>query len=158
MVPEKDNLMSIFDINLIKTHVKIDKKDDVLRSMVDDLFANTILQTKQSFLNAILERETVLSTGIGHGIAVPHSRHKEVAELKAIVYTLAKPIEYEAIDDNPVNIIIMLAVPPGNNHDYMVMLHNITSSLKDEQHRKYCLKCHNPEDLLKFLQELESGG
>jgi len=149
--------MSIFDINLIKTHQKIAKKEDALRAMVDDLFENNILQTKQSFLNAILEREAVLSTGIGHGIAVPHSRHKEVSELKAIVYTLAKPIEYEAIDDSPVNIIIMLAVPAGNNHDYMVMLHNIASSLKDEQHRKYCLKCHTQEDLFKFLQELESG-
>jgi len=150
--------MSIFDINLIKTHAKITKKEDALIAMVDDLFENKILQSKQSFLKSIMERETVLSTGIGHGIAIPHSRHKEVSELKAIVYTLAKPMEFEAIDDNPVSIIIMLAVPPGSNHDYMVMLQNITTSLKDEQHRKYCLKCSNPEDLYKFLQELESGG
>jgi len=148
--------MSIFDINLIKTHIKIDNKEDVLRAMVDDLFDQQVLSSKNSFFNSIIERESVLSTGIGHGIAIPHSRHKEVKELKAIVYTLAKPIEYEAIDDQPVNIIIMLAVPPGNNHDYMVMLHNITSSLKDEEHRKYCTKCSDHEDLFMFLQGLES--
>jgi len=150
--------MSIFDVNLVKTNIKIDKKADLLAAMVDDLFNCEVLASKTSFLNSIIERETVLSTGIGHGIAIPHTRHKDVKALKAIVYTLAKPIEYDAIDDNPVNIVIMLAVTQDSNHDYMQILHAITSSLKDEQNRRNFLKCNNPSDLYKLLQSLESGG
>jgi len=150
--------MSIFDVNLVKTNIKMDKKADVLTTMVNDLFESGVLQNKTSFLNAVLERESVLSTGIGHGIAIPHTRHKDVKELKAIVYTLAKPIEFEAIDDNPVNIVIMLAVPHDSNHDYMRILQAITSSLKDEQTRKTFTKCNNPSDLYKIIQSLENGG
>ena len=147
--------MGIFDIDLIKTQIKVQDKDELFDLMVEDLFQNKYLKVKMNFLKAIKEREMILSTGIGHGIGIPHSRHSDVKELKSVVYTLAKDIDYEAIDSNPVNIVIMMAIPIDCHHDYMVLLHKISSALRDDNIRLFFQKCQESQELFDFLEKVQ---
>ena len=147
--------MSIFDLNLIKTQVKVQDKDELFELMVEDLYQNDTLKVKTNFFRAIKERETILSTGIGHGIGIPHARHNDVKQLRAVVYTLSKVIDYDAIDGSPVNTIIMMAIPTDCHEDYMVLLHKISSALRDESVRLFIQKCQDPEELFEFFDKIQ---
>ena len=148
--------MSLFDLNLIKIDVVVDNKTSLLAMMVNDLYENKALQFKEAFFTAIKERESVLSTGIGHGIAIPHARHNHVYETKAVVYVLKDELEYDALDGNPVKIIVMLAVPAESNHDYMKALHTITASLRDENDRTFFINCKDHTEIYDFLTKAVS--
>ena len=144
--------MKIFDINLIKTEVDVTDKKELFEMMVEDLFQQGVISDKHSFLSAILAREAALSTGIGYGIAIPHGRHDDVKEMKAVVYTLSSGIEYDALDGNPVLIVFMLAVPTAATSIYMKMLGAISKALHVEDNRMLFLTSDDPNELFDFLQ------
>ncbi|MCK9329702.1 MAG: PTS sugar transporter subunit IIA [Candidatus Cloacimonetes bacterium] len=147
--------MNIFDLNLVKTCVSIKDKDTLLKVMVDDLHSAGYVDDKEGYYNAVKEREDVLSTGIGHGIAIPHGRHSSVTELKSAVYILKEDLEYEALDNNPVRIIFMLAVPAVCTSEYMKVLGYISKTLHDEDNRNLFLESENPGAIFDFLKRMQ---
>ena len=146
--------MGIFEEKFIRTKINVSTKTELLDMMTTELFKEGILKSKDSFLKSINERETILPTGIGHGIAIPHSRHHDVNAMKALVYILSNELDYDAIDGSMVRIVIMLAIPPNHNHDYMMVLHSISVALKEEISRQAILTCESPAQVLDFFNVL----
>ena len=144
--------MNIFDINLMKTDVVVDNKDKLFEMMVSDLYQNQIIEEIDGFLKAVITRETSLSTGVGHGIGIPHGRHSCVKELKAVVYTLSEGVHYDALDGLLVNIIFMVAIPIEATNEYMKMLGTISKAMHNSDNRSFLLRSNNSEEILNFLK------
>lgn len=72
--------------------------------------------------SALIARERLGSTGIGHGIAIPHCRIPGCTTTLGVLVTLDNPIEFDAIDNEPVDIIFVLVVPEGDNQDHLQTL------------------------------------
>lgn len=147
--------MNIFDLNLVKTNIDATDKESLLKIMAKDLFDYEIVTDYENFFQAVKDREDVLSTGIGHGIAIPHGRHSSVNELKAVVYILNQDLEYEALDGNPVRIVFMLAVPSVCTSEYMKVLGYISKTLHDEDNRKLFMESNNPMIIFDFLKRMQ---
>ncbi len=147
--------MNIFDAKLVRTSVSVQDKETLLKIMVDDLHSAGYVEDKEGYYEAVKEREDVLSTGIGHGIAIPHGRHISVAELKSAVYILDKDLDYEALDNNPVRIIFMLAIPSACTSEYMKVLGYISKTLHDEDNRKMFLECEDSGVIVDFLKRMQ---
>ena len=143
--------MNIFDINLTKLDVTVTTKDELLEQMCQDLYESGIICNKASFLSCINNREKDLSTGIGHGIAIPHARHPEVEHLKAVIYILSEGIDFESLDGKPVKLVIMLAIPSSDNKEYMNTLRFISKSLQHDIDRNELLKAETSEEAVNFF-------
>jgi PTS system nitrogen regulatory IIA component len=86
----------------------------------------------QSIAEALLAREKLGSTGLGEGIAIPHARLQGLTKPFAYAVRLRKPIEFEAVDDQPVDVIIALLLPQGADAENLASLAAVTRRLRDK--------------------------
>jgi len=147
-------MTNIFDINLIKLNVFVPDKEKLFDMMVQDFYQYGIISKKENYLLAIKSREKALSTGIGYGVAIPHSQHDDVKKLGVVVYLLANELDYEALDEQPVKVVIMLAVPTFANTEYMKTLGFISKALHDEADRQRLMNCHNQQEIFEFFNNI----
>lgn len=84
-------------------------------------------------LRALQSRESLGSTGIGAGIAIPHAPVNGVASPFALLARLAKPIEFDAVDEEPVNLVCLILTPPGEQNHYLKLLSKIARQLRSPE-------------------------
>ena len=82
--------------------------------------------------SVLMERERLGSTGVGHGVAIPHGRFSELEKICGIFVKLGKPVNYDAIDDQPVDLIFLLLVPEHAGADHLKALAKISRVLRDQ--------------------------
>ncbi len=127
--------MNIFSEKLIKLKHPVKDKMDCLNQMIDLIYQQDIIQDRDSFYKAVMEREDIMSTGIGRGLAIPHGRSSTVKKLSCTLFTLKDPIEYDSIDGDPVNTVFMLTIPENSPNEYMKILGQISKFMREEVQR-----------------------
>jgi len=147
--------MSVFAKDLIKLNYYALDKKSCLTEMSEFLFDNGVINSQSGFLEDILERESLMSTGIGRKIAIPHARSKEVNQLKIAVYLLDNELEFESIDGELVKIIFMIAVPEAMKDKYMKVLSVVSNYFRDDEKRDRILTCDSIDDMCKYLKEID---
>ena len=83
-----------------------------------------------ALLSAVLRREELGSTGIGEGVAIPHARLREISRPSAVLALLARPIEFEAVDGRPVDLVVLLACSEGANGEALQTLSGLSRCLR----------------------------
>ena len=105
-----------------------------LEELSEILVAKGIVLEKQGFVSAVLEREVHATTGIGQGIAIPHGKSSVVRQSAVVIGRTRHGIEWQALDEAPVNLIFLLAIPEtdsGNQH--LQVLSGLAKKLLDEE-------------------------
>ena len=103
--------------------------------------------------NAILEREEIMSTGIGLGIAIPHAKIQAVREFVLAVGLSRSGIDYDSLDGLPVKIIIMIAAPEGQQNTYLRILAKVTHVLREDATRAKILAAATPQEIVELFRE-----
>lgn len=130
--------------------LKEEHKDAALRRLVGVLSASPCIRDEAELAQAILDREELMSTGIGLGLAVPHVRLASVNELIMAVGISASGIaDYASLDDKPVHLIFMIAAPAGQHAAYLRLLSVISSRAKALNGR--LLGCPDAETFYRTL-------
>ena len=109
-------------------------------------------------IRAILNREELGSTGIGQGVAVPHTRHPSVDRLIGTVALSRRGVDFSALDGDPVDILFLLVSPPNQPGDHLRALENISRHLKDEQFVRFLRQAKSREQVLEVLDEADQTG
>lgn len=105
-------------------------------------------------VNALLERERIGSTGIGFGTAIPHIKVDKIDRLYTVVAVLEKPVDYDAIDGNPVDIIFMLIAPAAaKTTQHLKSLALVSRFLKEEETRDTLRQLQSETDIAKLLDD-----
>jgi len=143
--------MKLFDTNLIKINLTVTDKEQLLEKMAGDLLSSGAIKNKEDFLFLLMERESSDSTGIGRGIAIPHVRYKDVMMPKAVVYLLKDAVDYDSLDGNPVDIVIMLALPNFDIEQHKQILVFLSRSLREESDRKVLKQSRNANEVMEFF-------
>ena len=142
--------MSLSDI-LTLDRVAIDEgaadPQDLLRRMARLLSGDAGPEREASIGIALLQREQMGSTGIGHGIALPHGRSDAFDSPRAALLRLRRPVAFGASDEEPVDIVLALAVPAHFTHQHLVLLAEIAERLSDAGLRASLRTCEDPERL-----------
>lgn len=129
-------------------------KASALKALVEVLADNPLIKKKRELEDAIFRRESLMSTGIGFGIGVPHVRIGSVKDLVMSIGICRNPIEdYESLDSEPIHIICMVAANKDQHAKYIRTLSAISSTLKDIETRKRLLDCSSPEAAFAILTE-----
>ena len=145
--------MDIFSIDLIKINYYALDKKSCIQEMAEFLFEKGVITSLDAFLEAIFERENLMSTGIGRGIVIPHARSSVVSKLKIALYTLENELEYKSIDGEPVKIIFMIAVPESMKQEYMKVLSLISNFCKEEENREKLIHSKSEKETMEILQQ-----
>lgn len=121
--------------------------------IADTISLDGELASDEIFSN-LIARERLGSTGFGNGIAIPHSRMATCREITGCLITLAEPINYDAPDDIPVDILFALLVPEDEQQAHLNILGGLAELLNDENHRHRLRNCENDVELFNTFNEL----
>ena len=137
-------------ISIIKA---VNKNNAILQSL--ELFRDCqYIIDFEKFCIDILDRESLLATGIGLGIGVPHIRSNNIREPISSLTVLEKPIEYGSIDGLDVKLIIIVAMPEGAEQLYLQYLAKISMIFSNEDNRNQMLNCKDNDELIRIVQVL----
>ncbi|MBV8526039.1 MAG: PTS sugar transporter subunit IIA [Acetobacteraceae bacterium] len=101
---------------------------------------------------ALQKREQLGSTGIGRGIALPHARVDGIEKLFGMFVRLSRPIEFQAIDEKPVDLIFLLLIPPDAGNEHVAALAAISRRLRDPDFTQRLRKADKAEKVLALFQ------
>src|SRR5882724_3484830 len=109
-------------------------KEGVIREMVGDLRAAGYFKggEPEDIVKQIMKRELLGSTGIGRGVAIPHTKHTSVDKLVGTVAVSKAGVAFESLDGEPVHVLVMLISPQDRPGDHLRALENVSRSLKDD--------------------------
>ena len=117
------------DSVLVCTGLK--NKNDVLVKLAEAVAKKTG-QPSADIFEALNDRESLGSTGLGNGIAVPHGKFASLKGVLAMFMKLDKPVDFESVDDQPVDIVVMLLAPMGAGADHLKALARVARVLRTE--------------------------
>jgi len=127
-------------------------KEEILHTLVGKAVATGKVKNGQELYKALIEREKIVSTGIGMGVAIPHAKLKTFSEFFISIAILQKGSDWNALDSAPARIIFMVGGPDDRQTEYLQILSTITSLIKDENLRRELLAADSPKEVLKLLE------
>ena len=128
-----------------------DNKDEVLVELVDVLVTSSNAPDRDAVLSALQEREKQSTTGIGNGIAVPHVKIPEVKDFVISIGRSNAGIEYNAVDQKPVNLVFLIAANDKQCGEYLKILAEIMRRCKDSGFREKILSAKSPKEIVKEI-------
>lgn len=140
-------------IDLVTTDLPGRDKQEIIRSMLELISSTGKVHDPELALQDVLEHETGMSTGMEHGIAIPHARTEAVDELVACVGISKRKIDFESLDRKPAQIFVMTLSPKNSSGPHVQFLAEISRLLKDAKFRKRILRAKSDEELLSILTE-----
>ena len=134
--------------------LKATSKEDALRELVDALASSPDVTDKEELLNAIFEREKVISTGVGIEVALPHVKIPSVKNFVIAIGRSHKGIDFESLDDKPVYIVVMIGANDKQAGDFLKVLARLVLKLKNRNFRKQVMFAPNPKRIRElFINE-----
>lgn len=143
----------------IQANLSATDKEGVIREMVQSLLdAGGIKKDEsESVVKAILKREELGSTGIGRGVAVPHTKHPSVDKLVGTVAVSNEGVEFESLDGEKVYLFFLLISPPDRPGDHLRALENISRQLRDDTFCRFLKQSKTAEDIKQLLDEADNN-
>ncbi len=127
-------------------------KDDILQELVGLLRLDP--KAEALLLKKLKERESVGSTGIGRGVAIPHCRATAVSRLRVAFGRSLEGVDYKSMDDKPAQLFFLIVAPPLEvSNQYLPVLGKIAQFVKDEDVPPKLLKIATPRELLELIEE-----
>jgi nitrogen PTS system EIIA component len=131
--------------------IDVDTRQEALSATVDMLYESGRLKDRVSFFEAIVDREKVVSTGIGMGVAIPHAKLPAYEDFFVALAISKKGIDWKALDSTPVRLIFMIGGPDDKQTEYLQLLSSLTMAIKDEERRKKLLTLNSKEAIIQLF-------
>ena len=141
----------------IKLPLEATTKSEAIGELVTLLSGNAEVNDAKKVLDAVLERESTRTTGIGNGLAIPHGKCSGTKDLVMAIGRAAEPIDFQAIDGRPVNIIWMLASPPDKTGPHIHALARISRLMTIDKFRQAIAAAGTPAEIYETIVRQESS-
>lgn len=149
------NLLDIITVDCIKAPLASTDKKSVIDELVDLLVASSRVSDGQTLKDAVWTREQTRTTGIGHGLAIPHGKCGGMGSLSMAIGKPAEPMNFEAIDGKPVRLIVLLASPPDKTSDHIQALARISRLMTMDRFREQIYAAENAQQIYDLLKSQE---
>lgn len=144
------NISKYMDPSLV-AFLDVRSREEALQAMVDLLENEGKLRDRHSFHAAIMDREKIVSTGIGMGVAIPHAKLSAYDNFFIAIGVLQKGVDWKALDNAPVRLIFMIGGPDDKQTEYLQILSSLTMAIKDEERRKKILTLNSKEAIIRLF-------
>ena len=141
----------------IKANISSLEKPDVIHELVEALAAAGAIKPADvdGIVAAIMKREELGSTGIGRGVAVPHTKHASVEKLVGTVGVSSEGVDFNSLDGDKVQLFFLLVSPPDRPGDHLRALENISRQLRDDTFCRFLKQAKSPQDIRLLLDEAD---
>ncbi|PKN78160.1 MAG: hypothetical protein CVU48_09255 [Candidatus Cloacimonetes bacterium HGW-Cloacimonetes-1] len=126
-------------------------KDDLLNKMADLISSDAKVVDSIQMKRAIFEREKSMSTGIGNSIAIPHARTDSVTDFIVCFARIKDGVDYDALDQKPVNLVFMIVAPASEDKMYIKLLSRLVLRMKNDDFIQNLLDADTPERLFSLI-------
>jgi len=147
------NLKTVLSKETVCLHLKGTTKEEIINELLDLLVAAKKIDDRSLAFSAIMDREQKMSTGMKHGIAIPHGKSSAINELVACIGVSDTPVEFDALDSEPCRIFIMTLSPMEKTGPHLQFLAEISLLFKSAEKRQELLNATSEEDVLRVLSE-----
>ncbi|MBS0260683.1 MAG: PTS sugar transporter subunit IIA [Planctomycetes bacterium] len=143
----------------IITDLSSASKEAAIRTMVESLATSGSIKPtdQESIIAAILKREELGSTGIGKGVAVPHTKHVSVDKLVATIALSKTGVEFASLDGEKVHILFLLVSPPDRPGDHLRALENISRHLRNDNFCNFLKQSNSAQAVIELLEEADNN-
>ena len=145
----------ILDLNCVKVPLKGTTKEEIISELVGLVAGAGLIQNQPELLGSAMEREGLMSTGIGKGVAIPHGRTKELKKMAGAFGISQHPVDFGSLDDQPVQIFFFVATPQNFIADHVKALALVSRLLNRDQVRELLVKAATAEEVLKIFSQVE---
>lgn len=149
-------LQDILEKRGILIDLKAEDKTALLSQMCRYIASLYDIKDPDGLITKVVERESAMSTGIGFGIAIPHARLDTVDQIYMIAARCADPIDFNAIDDNPVRLVFLLVSPANTSSDHTRALSALSKIMSYEEVRRELVKASNADAFLSSIIQAEN--
>jgi fructose-specific phosphotransferase system IIA component len=132
-------------------------KDELLEELVDLVGNSSVVKDKSEVLRAVREREEVLSTGIGNGVAIPHGKSASTSELVLAAGVVPGGVDFEALDGRPVSLFFLLVGPESAAGQHVKALSRISRLLRRDSFRDRLMDASSADEFYGILSEAEAS-
>jgi PTS system nitrogen regulatory IIA component len=142
-------------VERVGTRLEIGSKKRLLEVLGELLAKDDLTLNPDGVFERLLERERLGSTGLGHGIALPHARMKEVSEAIGAFVQLTKGVDFDAVDDQPVDLAFAMLVPETANEMHLQLLSTLAAMFSDAATRDALRQAESPQEVMDLLARAE---
>jgi len=151
------NISDVLAPDAVIAALRVNGKKQLLQELASRAAQQTGIPERKIF-ESLNERERLGSTGVGQGIAIPHSRMADVKAITGVFVRLDTPIDYDSVDKQPVDLVFMLLAPEGAGADHLKALARVSRLLRNQQACEKLRAATKPEALYAILTEPSANG
>ncbi len=133
------------------------KKEDAIREIVCSLINAQKVNHKdiEGIMKALVKREQLGSTGIGKGVAVPHTKHESITSLIGTVARSKKGIEFDSLDGEPVYIVFLLLSPNDSAGTHLAALERISTVIRNNDFRRFIREARGKTEMIEIIKDMD---
>jgi PTS system nitrogen regulatory IIA component len=150
-------LNQIFKMEYINPHLLARSKDEALEEMINTVIVGGLKLNSSSIIDILKQRESLGSTGIGDGVAIPHGKVSDIHDIVMAFGRSEDGIAFESLDGKPVYLFFMVLAPENSAGQHLKILARISRMIKDEYFRKKLLEASSKNDLYNIITEQENN-
>lgn len=143
--------------DLIISDLKGKTKEEVINEMIDLFKEDPRIIDLDKVREAVLEREKIMSTGVGKGFAIPHGKTNSIKEIIAAFAKSEEPIEYESLDNQPVHLVFLLVGKDNLVSTHIKLLSRISRMMSKDDFRESLIKASSNEEILNIFKTEEEN-
>lgn len=144
-------LMDILTEDRVKIPLENTDKEKIIDEMVMLIDVSAKLKDKDQILKAVLDREAVMSTGVGDEIAIPHGKSDGVDDIIAALGITKEPVNFDSLDNKPVRLVWLLVGPQDKTGPHLKALSRISRLMHKKEFRDRLISTSNPKDIIKVI-------
>ena len=149
------NLLDILSLESTIVDLQGESKEEIITELVNSLPVSDSITDRDRVLQAILDREKIMSTGIGDGIAIPHGKSAAVTELVAAMGTQRRGVDFDALDGEPAFVFFLLVSPANVSGPHIKALARISRLLKNEEFKKKLIDANSAKEIIATIEVAE---
>ena len=141
--------------DLISFELKRESKNEVISELVNLSSGSKLVKDGSELLKDILEREKLVTTGVGYGVAFPHAKSKAVKGIVIAFGRSKKGVDFDSMDKKPVHLFFLIAAPEDALGAHLNVMARLSYLMKSEKNRDKLMKIKSPKELLEVLDSVE---
>ena len=150
-------IIDVLEEKFVRTKLPGSTKEEIIGSMIDLVAQSANVIDKEKVRQAIFEREKIMSTGVGNGFAIPHGKTEAVKDIVAAFAVTERPVDYQALDDQPVRLVFLLVGKDSLVGPHIKLLSRISRLMNKEGFREALLTSKTAKDVLELFRQEEAS-
>lgn len=149
-------ITDLLSVGAVDLNVTASSKEEVLKKAVELMVRQGNITDKEQYLKAVFAREEEGTTGVGDGIAIPHGRCEGVSQPGLIAMVIPKGVDYDALDDEPVDLLFLIAANPKSGSAHIDILSKLSGMLMNDEFTAALKSAKSPQEFLKVIDDAEN--